>query len=154
VAGFIAKVEVADNQAVRAGDLLVKLDDRDVRAALAKAVAAVEGQQATLVNLEATRRLQQALIAQAQAGVAAADAESVRAHDDQVRYRRLAADNVASVQIGQKADAEYEQALAARRALARRARGSASPARRHRCAEAAGRGRARRGHCRPRRRRA
>jgi membrane fusion protein (multidrug efflux system) len=113
VAGFIAKVEVADNQAVRAGDLLVKLDDRAVRAALAKAVAAVEGQQATLVNLEATRRLQQALIAQAQAGVAAADAESVRAHDDQVRYRRLAADNVASVQIGQKADAEYKQALAA-----------------------------------------
>ena len=42
VAGFIAKVAVTDNQAVHAGDLLVKLDDRDYRAALAKAVAAVE----------------------------------------------------------------------------------------------------------------
>src|SRR5271154_4030304 len=47
VAGFIANVAVTDNQAVRAGDLLVKLDDRDYRAALAKAVAAVAGQQAT-----------------------------------------------------------------------------------------------------------
>ena len=58
VAGFIAEVAVADNQEVHAGDLLVKLDDRDYRAALAKAVAAVAGQQATLANLEATRRLQ------------------------------------------------------------------------------------------------
>ena len=54
VAGFIAEVAVTDNQAVHAGDLLVKLDDRDYRAALAKAVAAVAGQQATLANLEAT----------------------------------------------------------------------------------------------------
>jgi membrane fusion protein (multidrug efflux system) len=51
VAGFIAEVAVADNQEVHAGDLLVKLDDRDYRAALAKAVAAVAGQLATLVNL-------------------------------------------------------------------------------------------------------
>ena len=67
VAGFIADVAVTDNQAVRAGDLLVKLDDRDYRAALAKAAAAVAAQQATLANLEATRRLQEAMIAQAQA---------------------------------------------------------------------------------------
>src|SRR5262249_57013569 len=40
VAGFITEVAVTDNQAVHAGDLLVKIDDRDYRAALAKAVAA------------------------------------------------------------------------------------------------------------------
>ena len=56
---------MTDNQAVHAGDLLVKLDDRDYRALLAKAVAAVAGQQATLANLEANRLLQQAVIAQA-----------------------------------------------------------------------------------------
>jgi len=44
VAGFIAQVAVTDNQAVHAGDLLVKLDDRDYRAALAKADAAVQRQ--------------------------------------------------------------------------------------------------------------
>jgi membrane fusion protein (multidrug efflux system) len=36
VSGLIAEVAVTDNQAVHAGDLLVKLDDRDYRAALAK----------------------------------------------------------------------------------------------------------------------
>src|SRR5579863_7268382 len=78
VAGFIAKVAVTDNQAVHAGDLLAKLDDRDYRAALAKAVAAVAGQQATLANLAATRSLQQAVIAQANAELTATAAEIAR----------------------------------------------------------------------------
>src|SRR5690349_4951667 len=42
VSGFISRVAVTDNQAVRAGDLLVKLDDRDYRAALARAEARSE----------------------------------------------------------------------------------------------------------------
>ena len=113
VAGFVAEVAVADNQAVRAGDLLIKLDDRDYRAALAKAEAVVAGQQATLANLDATYRLQQALIAQAQAGIAAADAEIIRARDDHVRFRDLAAHAAASTQTAQKADADYKQAIAA-----------------------------------------
>ena len=59
VAGFIDRVAVTDNQRVHAGDLLLKLDDRDYRAALAKADAAVGIQQATLANLDATRQLQE-----------------------------------------------------------------------------------------------
>ncbi len=50
VAGFIAAVAVADNQAVHAGDLLVKLDDRDYRAALDKAEGAVAAQQAATAS--------------------------------------------------------------------------------------------------------
>ncbi|HEY2110409.1 MAG TPA: biotin/lipoyl-binding protein, partial [Dongiaceae bacterium] len=79
VAGFIAEVAVTDNQAVHAGDLLVKLDDRDYKAALARATAAVAGQQATLANLDARRQLQQAIIDQAQAELAATAAEIARA---------------------------------------------------------------------------
>src|ERR1700730_457291 len=71
VAGLIAEVAVTDNQAVRAGDLLVKLDDRDYRAALAKAAAAVAGQQATLANLDDNRRLQEAMITRTQAQLTA-----------------------------------------------------------------------------------
>src|SRR5437764_500141 len=89
VAGFIAGVAVTDNQAVRTGDLLVKLDDRDYRAALAKAEAAVAGQQATLANLEANRRLQDAMIAQADAELSATAAEITRAKYDVDRYRSL-----------------------------------------------------------------
>jgi membrane fusion protein, multidrug efflux system len=65
VSGFIETVAVTDNQPIKAGDLLVKLDDRDYRAQLARAQASVEAQQATLANLEANRLLQQAIVEQA-----------------------------------------------------------------------------------------
>ncbi|HTI80423.1 MAG TPA: HlyD family secretion protein [Acetobacteraceae bacterium] len=113
VPGFIAKVTVTDNQAVHAGDLLVKLDDRDYRAALAKAEAAVAGQHATLENLAAQRSLQQAVIAQAQAELTATAAEIVRSKDDVDRYRTLAQDHAASLQRSQQANADYQKALAA-----------------------------------------
>jgi membrane fusion protein (multidrug efflux system) len=112
VSGFIADVAVTDNQSVHQGDLLIRLDDRDYRAALARTEAMVAGQQATLANLDATRRLQQAVIRQAQAGIAAADAETQRARDDQARYQSLARTAAASLQTSQKADADYKQALA------------------------------------------
>lgn len=112
VAGFIETLAVSDNQAIHAGDLLVRIDDRDYRAAVAKADAAVAGAEATLANLDATRRLQQTLIAQARAVISAADAEIVRTHDDQVRFQQLSSRSAASVQIFQKADADYKEALA------------------------------------------
>jgi membrane fusion protein (multidrug efflux system) len=113
VAGFISQLAVTDNQRVRAGDLLLKLDDRDYRAALAKADAAVAIQKAALANLDATRNLQDAIVTQAQAGIAAAGAEITRTHDDQVRAQNLLATGVASTQEFQKADADYKEALAA-----------------------------------------
>jgi membrane fusion protein, multidrug efflux system len=113
VAGLIAQVAVTDNQAVHAGDLLVKLDDRDYRAALERATAAVAAQTANLANLEATGRLQEAMIEQATAEVAAADAEVARAQFDVVRYRQLASDQFASAQRFQQADADCKKATAA-----------------------------------------
>src|SRR6267378_571477 len=113
VAGLIAQVAVTDNQAVRAGDLLVRLDDRDYRAALAKATAAVSAQQASLANLDATRRLQESMIAQEEAEITAADAEVVRSRSDAVRYRQLASDQYASLQRFQQADADNKKAIAA-----------------------------------------
>jgi membrane fusion protein, multidrug efflux system len=112
VAGFIQQVAVTDNQSVRAGDLLLKLDDRDYRAALDRAQAAVAAQQATLANLDATRRLQGAVIDQARAGVKAAAAELQRAQEDAVRFRELSAHSAASVQVYQKAAADSQQAAA------------------------------------------
>jgi membrane fusion protein (multidrug efflux system) len=113
VAGFISEVAVADNQAVHAGDLLLKLDDRDYRAALERATAAVAAERAALANLDATRRLQEAMVAQANAQIAAADAEVARSDFDLVRYRRLASNEFASTQRLQQADADHKQALAA-----------------------------------------
>jgi membrane fusion protein (multidrug efflux system) len=113
VAGFVADVAVIDNQAVHAGDLLVRLDDRDYRAALAKTIAAVAAQRATLANLDATRKLQEAVIAEAQAELTATAAEISRSKFDVDRYRDLAQSQAASVQRFQQADADHRKALAA-----------------------------------------
>jgi membrane fusion protein, multidrug efflux system len=112
VPGFIAQLAVTDNESVHAGDLLIKLDDRDYRAALAKAEAAVTLQQATLTNLAATSSLQEAIIAQARATIAVTDAEITRTHDDQVRDKPLVDTGALSIQDFQKADADYKEALA------------------------------------------
>ena len=112
VAGFISKLAVVDNQRVHAGDLLVKLDDRDYLAALAKANAAVAIQHAALTNLDASRHLQEAVVTQAQATIAAAEAEIVRTRDDRVRFTRLLKDSAVSVQESQKAEADSKKAIA------------------------------------------
>jgi len=113
VAGFVTQIPVSDNHHVDAGQLLIRLDDSDYRAALDKATAAVAAQRAALANLDATRRLQEAIIAEAEAEQAAAEAERTRAELDVTRYRQLAADQVASTQRYQQADADAKKAEAA-----------------------------------------
>jgi membrane fusion protein (multidrug efflux system) len=112
VPGYIQAVLVTDNQVVHAGDVLAQLDDRDYRAALAKADGAVAAARALVANLDATRDLQQAVIGQARAGVGASNAETARAHDDHLRYQSLSAQEAVSLQSAQKATAVYKQALA------------------------------------------
>jgi membrane fusion protein, multidrug efflux system len=115
VAGFIERVAVVDNGSVKTGDLLVKIDDRDYRAQLAHAEASVAIQQATLANLAAKRRLQEAAIEEASSDIAATTAEVIRAKSDVDRYRTLSDNRFASVQRFQQADADYEKAQAAAR---------------------------------------
>jgi len=112
VSGYIVDVAVHDNQHVRAGDLLFRIDDRDYRAALAKAEGAVAAQKALLANLDATARLQDAVIHQARASMSAANAETVRSRDDQARYDTLAAQRLVSRESAERADADYRTALA------------------------------------------
>ena len=112
VSGYITQVAVTDNQIVHAGDLLAQIDDRDYRAALQKAEGAVAAQQALLANLDANEHLQRAVIDQAHAGIDAAQAESVRARDDQARYRDLSSRAAVSVESAQRADAVFKTARA------------------------------------------
>ena len=53
VAGYVAEVAVADDQPVKAGDVLVRLQSRDYRARLDQARAGVAEAQATLVAAQA-----------------------------------------------------------------------------------------------------
>jgi len=50
-AGFVSEILVRDNQFVKAGQLLITLDDRDYKANLAHAEAVVQNQRAALANL-------------------------------------------------------------------------------------------------------
>jgi membrane fusion protein, multidrug efflux system len=115
VPGFIDGIAVTDNQEVKAGDLLVKLDDRDYRAQFARADANVAAQEAALGNREAARRLQTAVVEQATAEIAAAAAEATRTQYDLDRYRTLSAVRFASLQRFEQADADYKKAAAAER---------------------------------------
>ena len=67
VAGYVTAVEVEDNEAVQAGDVLFRIDDRDYRARLAQAAANIEAARARLSSVDAEMQLQQALIRQAEA---------------------------------------------------------------------------------------
>jgi len=113
VSGMVAQLAVTDNQVVHTGQLLVQLDDRPYRAAVAKTQANVAGAQAALANLEATENLQQAVIAEAQADIAAADAAVTLGQQNVARYTRLAASNAGSMQDAQTSQSTYRQNLAA-----------------------------------------
>ena len=112
VPGYITELKVIDNQFVHAGDLLVKIDDRDYLAALNKAQGAVAAEEALLANLDAIEQLQYAVIGQTRAGIDAANAETVRSRDDQVRYQGLASRAAVSIESFQRADATYKTARA------------------------------------------
>jgi len=75
VSGLVASVEVADYQAVKAGDLVVRLRDDDFRAQVQQAEAAVKASESALVNNERQKLLQDARVSQSQTGIAAAEAE-------------------------------------------------------------------------------
>ncbi|WP_413624770.1 HlyD family secretion protein [Luteibacter sp. Lutesp34] len=113
VPGYIQAVAVADNQVVHKGDLLVKIDDRDYRAAVDRADAAVAAQEAALRNLDAVERLQHSNIAQARAGLDAAQAETTRSRLDDERFRQLVGRAAVSVESAQRATATFQTARAA-----------------------------------------
>ena len=75
VAGYVTAVEVDDNQTVRTGDILFRIDDRDYRAKLAQAEANIGAALARLTTAEAEMELQAALIRQAEAQKLATIAE-------------------------------------------------------------------------------
>jgi membrane fusion protein, multidrug efflux system len=113
VGGFVAQVLVADNQFVTAGQPLIRLDDRDYRAALDRAEAVVAARTAALDGLRAQYVLQQSTIRQQQADLAAKAAQANFAAADAARYRSLAQTAAGSRQDAQRTDALDAQARAA-----------------------------------------
>ena len=112
IAGFIAEIDVADNQEVKAGQLLIRLDDRDVRAAADHAQAVLQQRVATLAGLRAQYTLQQSTIEEANADLDAKTAQADFARIDAARYKSLAATNDGSQQNAQRTLAADQAARA------------------------------------------
>ncbi len=113
IAGFVSQILVTDNERVRAGQLLIRLDDRDARAALDRAIAVVGQREAALGNLAARSELQRAIIRQAVDDLAAQTARAAFTSQDASRYRSLAQTSAGSVQSAERALAADQQAQAA-----------------------------------------
>lgn len=113
VAGYVARVEVEDDQPVEAGAVLVRLQDRDYQARRDRARAAEHQTQAAIDAARARRELAVQRIEQqaqatlkAEAAVHSASAERRRSQLDLQRYQGLVRDEAATTQ-------RLEQALAA-----------------------------------------
>ncbi|MHC2374685.1 membrane fusion protein (multidrug efflux system) [Bradyrhizobium diazoefficiens] len=105
VSGYIAKVLVGDNEKVKAGQVLARIDDRDFRAALDQARADVAAAEASVRNLDAQLELQQPIIEQSTADVTAADANLKFAQEERARYDDLMKSGSGTIQRAQQTDA-------------------------------------------------
>ena len=105
VSGYIAQVLVGDNERVRAGQVLAKIDDRDFQTALGQARADVAAAEASVRNLDAQLELQQPIIEQSTADVTAADANLKFAQEERARYDDLMKSGSGTIQRAQQTDA-------------------------------------------------
>jgi membrane fusion protein (multidrug efflux system) len=112
VSGYIAQVLVGDNQPVKAGELLARIDDRDFRTALEQAQADVAGSEAAVRNLDAQVALQRPVIEQGTADVDAAEANLQFAQEERARYDDLMKTGSGTIQRAQQTDAALREKIA------------------------------------------
>ncbi len=109
VAGYLSALPVRDNQVVRAGDLLARIDDRDYRAALAQAAAEVSEGKASLLAVDSQVAEQRQSIAQAQADVDGDEAKLRFAATERDRAATLSATGVGSREAQQRTGAAFDE---------------------------------------------
>ena len=112
VSGQVSSVDVDDNQTVRAGQVLVTLDDRDFRTTLATDEAMLARDQGQADDIKAQIDRLPSQVAQSQASVASSSAQLVFAQQNATRYRNLSATGAGSFQDRQQADMSLRQAQA------------------------------------------
>jgi membrane fusion protein, multidrug efflux system len=112
VAGLVGSVEVADNTLVKAGDVLLRLDDGDYVLAVEAARQRIATQDTTIDRLARQTAAQRASIEQAAAQVASAQAELARANLAFTRADSLARTGNASIAAFDQARADRDRAIA------------------------------------------
>jgi membrane fusion protein (multidrug efflux system) len=113
VSGYITAVPVTDNEHVKAGEVIARIDDRDYRTALAQAKAQVASAQASIENIDAQLDVQQAQISANQAQVDQAQSALVFAQQQAARYQHLEQTGYGTVQNSEQYTSQLHQQQAA-----------------------------------------
>ncbi|MBB4237536.1 HlyD family secretion protein [Rhizobium esperanzae] len=113
VAGYISQVLVNDNDAVKTGQVLARIDDRDFQAALAQAKADLKAAEAAITNIDAQIALQQSVIEQARATIDASQASLDFAVSDADRSARLITSGAGTQSRAEQTQSARDQAAAA-----------------------------------------
>ena len=112
VEDYVKRVAVNDFQIVKAGDVLVEIDDQDTQARVAQAEADLLGAEAAVENLKARKALQHAQIVQAESAIAATQADVERTRLETDRQRSLVASTFGTPQRLEQAVADQKRFLA------------------------------------------
>jgi len=113
VAGYIRQVLVSDNDAVKAGQVLARIDDRDFQAALSQTRADVKAAEAAITNIDAQIALQQSVIEQAKATIDASQASLDFAVSEAARSARLISNGAGTQSRAEQTQSARDQASAA-----------------------------------------
>jgi membrane fusion protein, multidrug efflux system len=113
VSGYLHEVLVGDNERVRGGQVLARIDDRDFKVALDQAKADVAAAEAAIASKQAQLDVQQTVINAAKATLDVDTANATFATQENKRYTDLAATGYGSVQNAQSAQSRNAGALAA-----------------------------------------
>jgi membrane fusion protein, multidrug efflux system len=110
ISGYVSSVAVTNNQSVRTGDLIAKIDDGDYRFALQSAKDKLATQQSAITRIGRQIESGRASAAQADAQIAAARAEAERAESDYARQQQLARSDYTSRAALENAKAARDRA--------------------------------------------
>jgi membrane fusion protein, multidrug efflux system len=113
VSGYMSAVLVGDNEPVKAGQTLARIDDRDFRVALEQAKADVAAAEAAVATKQASLDAQQSVIDAARAAVGVGQANLAFAEQEDKRYASLAATGYGSLQNAQQAASRIAASRAA-----------------------------------------
>jgi membrane fusion protein (multidrug efflux system) len=113
VSGYIKEVLVNDNDTVKAGQVLARIDDRDYQSALSQARADVKAAEAAITNVDAQIHLQDSVIGQAKAAIDASRASLTFAQSDAERFAKLINNGAGTQSRAEQSQSEKDQATAA-----------------------------------------
>jgi membrane fusion protein (multidrug efflux system) len=113
ISGYLREVLVGDNERVKAGQVLARVDERDFRVALDQAKSDVAAANAAIASKQAQLEVQQAVIDAAKATVDVDNATLTFAAQENKRYTDLASSGYGSVQNAQQAQSHIAGAQAA-----------------------------------------